>query len=135
MGDQQVLVNVSKTIGSGASAVEFVFECDGLPCTSRTITVSHLTFANTMMFTDVTTVAYEGTVSIGGTGSSNSANNPCPISGAKVCVLNHYGVNEKVVCRETDSNGQFLTTPVRFLLPRLSSLVFQASISSQFRVD
>ncbi len=108
MGDQQVLVSVAKTIGSGASAVEFVFECNGLPCTSRNITVSHLSFDNTMEFTDMTTVAYQGTVSIAGTNSSNLPSlNPCPISGVTVCVLNHYGVNEQIVCRETDSNGLF----------------------------
>jgi hypothetical protein len=109
VGNQQVLVNVTKTMGSGASAVQFVFECDGLPCTSRTITVSHLTFANTMIFTDMTTVAYQGTVSIAGTGSSNLPSlNPCPISGATVCVLNHYGTNEPIVCRETDSKGSLI---------------------------
>jgi hypothetical protein len=107
VGEQRVLVSVAKTTGSGADAVTFVFECDGLPCTSRNITVSHLTFANTMIFTDMTTVAYQGTVSIAGTGSSNSGNNPCPLSGAKVCVLNHYGANEQIVCRETHSNGSF----------------------------
>jgi hypothetical protein len=108
VGDQQVRVSVAKTIGSGASAVEFVFECDGLPCTSRNITVSHLSFANTMIFTDMTTVAYQGTVSIADTKSSNlPRQNPCPISGATVCVLNHYGTNEQVACNQTDSNGSF----------------------------
>ena len=135
VGDQQVLVSVAKTTGSGADAVTFVFECDGLPCTSRTITVSHLTFANNMIFTDMTTVAYQGTVSIAGTGSSNSGNNPCPLSGATVCVLNHYGANENVVCRETDSNGSFELTQPNIKLSHFSSLVLQASTSSQFLVD
>jgi hypothetical protein len=74
------------------------------PCTSRTITVSHLTFDNAVTFTDMTTVAYQGIVSIAGTSTFNDAN-ACPISGATVCANNHYGANEQIVCRETDSNG------------------------------
>jgi hypothetical protein len=96
-------MHISKSIGP----LDFVFECDGRPCTSRTLTVSHLTFDNSVAFTDMTTVAYGGIVSIADTGSFNlPSTNPCPIAGATVCVNDHFGVNAQIVCRDTDANGR-----------------------------
>jgi hypothetical protein len=104
-GDQPITINIAKSIGSGNETVTYYFECDGLPCTSRTILLSHLSFDNVADFTDVSTVAYSGTVSIASTSEFNKPTlNPCPIEGAQVCALNHYGGNERV-CRETDLNG------------------------------
>jgi hypothetical protein len=100
-----VNISVAKSTPNGNSTIEFDFECDGIPCTSRTATISHLTFDNVVDFTDVTTVAIQGTISIADTKPFNTAGNPCPIEGARVCAVNHYGSNEKFVCRDTDLNG------------------------------
>jgi hypothetical protein len=100
---------VSKSVGSGNQTVSYNFECDRNPCTNRTIVLSHLTFDNTADFTDVSTVAFQGTVSIAGTGPFNLPSLfPCPIEAAQVCAINHYGANEPLVCRETDLNGMGL---------------------------
>ena len=105
MGTQTVNISVSKTTGAGSDVIIYQFECDGTPCTSRTISATHLSFDNTADFTDVTSVALQGTISIADTKRFNTAGNPCPIEGAKVCAVNHYGTNEQFVCRETDLNG------------------------------
>jgi hypothetical protein len=101
-----VTVSVRKTIQSGSNNVVFTFACDGNPCTNRTVALSHLSFDKTADFTDITTVAVQGTISIAGTKEFNTAGNPCPIELAKVCAINHYGANEQLVCRETDINGE-----------------------------
>jgi hypothetical protein len=103
-----VLLSVSKTMGDGLDAIFFEFECDGVPCVSRQITLTHLNFDTSVMFTDMTTVTYQGTVSIAGTRQFNPAGNPCPIADAKVCAFNHFGTNELIVCRTTDTNGMWL---------------------------
>jgi hypothetical protein len=104
-GTQLVTINVRKVIQSSAGDVVFSFACDGNPCTNRTVALSHLSFDKTVGFTDMTTVAVQGTISIAGTKEFNSAGNACPIEKANVCARNHYGTNEQLVCRETDING------------------------------
>ncbi len=100
-----VTMTVQKTIQSGSDNVVFTFECDGNPCTNRTVALSHLSFDKTVDFTDTTSVAVQGTISIAGTKEFNTAGNACPIEFATVCAINHFGVNEQLVCRDTDING------------------------------
>jgi hypothetical protein len=100
-----VTMTVQKTIQSGSDNVVFTFECDGNPCTNRTVALSHLSFDKTVDFTDTTSVAVQGTISIAGTKDFNTAGNACPIELATVCAVNHFGVNEQLVCRDTDING------------------------------
>ncbi len=95
---------MSKSQGSGSDTVTYEFECDGTPCTSRTIEIAHLSFEKVADFTDVTSVAFQGIVSIGGT--KDEAGDSCPLEGVKVCAINHYGTNEQLVCRETNFNGE-----------------------------
>ncbi len=116
-----VTVSVRKTIQVGSSNVAFTFACDGYPCTNRTVALSHLAFDKTADFTDTTTVAVQGTISIAGTKEFNSAGNPCPIELAKVCAINHYGANEQLVCRETDINGKSIDRCL-FIIFRFISL-------------
>ena len=99
------MVSVSKTIGTGSDAVAFEFTCDGLPCTNQTRSLTHLTFDNVVDFTDITNVAVQGIISIATTKQFNTAGNPCPIEGATVCAVNHYGGNEKYACDDTDLAG------------------------------
>ena len=105
-GTIEVTVSVRKTIQSGSNDVVFIFACDGNPCTNRTVALSHLSFDKTADFTDTTTVPVQGTVTIAGTKEFNTAGNACPIELAKVCAVNHYGANERLVCRDTDINGE-----------------------------
>ena len=106
-GTQLVTVNVRKTIQSSAGDVVFTFACDGNPCNNRTVVLSHLSFDKTADFTDTTTVAVQGTITIADTKDFNTAGNACPIEKAKVCARNHYGLNEQIVCRDSDVNGEF----------------------------
>ncbi len=102
-GEKTILVAVSKTVDD----VTYQFECDGTPCTNRTIIVSHLTFDAHIEFTDATVVAYSGTVSIAGTSESNGQSKvPCPVADASVCAINHFGSNEQLACRLTNSQGK-----------------------------
>jgi hypothetical protein len=105
VGSQTVNITVSKTVGSGNMTVNYIFDCEGVPCSSRTITANHLSFDNEVDFSDVTTVAFQGTISIAGTKQFNTAGNPCPIEGATVCARNHFGIGEQLVCQETNLNG------------------------------
>ncbi len=94
---------MSKTSGSGTDAFSYAFECDGIPCTKRTIEAEHLSFGNMVDFTDVTSVAFQGMVGIGGV--KDNAGNLCPLESVKVCAINHYGRNEQLACSETDTFG------------------------------
>ena len=127
-----VTVSVRKTIQSGSDDVVFTFECDGNPCTNRTVALSHLSFDKTADFTDTTTVPVQGTISIAGTKEFNTAGNPCPIELAKVCTVNHYGANERLVCRDTDINGKPFCALVFKQLTRSFAVLVQASTHSQF---
>ncbi len=97
-------MSVSKTTGSGNQTVFHEFECDGIPCTSRNITLEHLSFDSVLAFTDVSTVALSGTVSIAGTKDNNNGF-PCGIDGVTACAIFHYGRNEDLICRTADVNG------------------------------
>ena len=57
-----------------------------------------------MTFVDITTVTLIGMVSVANTAQYNGGQ-PCPVVGAEVCILNHFGVHEKLVCTTTDSFG------------------------------
>jgi hypothetical protein len=105
-GTQLVTVNVRKTIQSSAGDVVFTFACDGNPCSNRTVALSHLSFDKTADFTDTTTVAVQGVITIAGTKEFNGSGSACPIEKANVCARNHYGANEQIVCRESDINGR-----------------------------
>ena len=105
-GTQLVTVNVRKTIQSSAGDFVLTFACDGNPCNNRTVELSHLSFDKTADFTDTTTVAVQGVITIAGTKEFNSAGSACPIEKANVCARNHYGANEQIVCRESDINGR-----------------------------
>jgi hypothetical protein len=104
-GTQLVTVNVRKTIQASSGDIVFTFACDGNPCNNRTVALSHLSFDKTVDFTDTTSVAIQGVITIAGTKNFNSAGNACPIEKAKVCARNHYGANEQIVCRDSDVNG------------------------------
>ncbi len=99
-----MVVSVSKATGSGNQTVFHEFQCDGIPCTSRNITLEHLSFDSVLAFTDVTTVALSGTVSIAGTRNFNNLI-PCGIDGVTACAVFHYGHNEDLICRTADVNG------------------------------
>jgi hypothetical protein len=104
-GTQLVTITVQKKIQSSLGDVIYSFACDGTPCNSRMVSLSHLSFDKTADFTDTTTVALQGTITIAGSKEFNTAGNACPIEKANVCARNHFGSNEQIVCRESDVNG------------------------------
>jgi hypothetical protein len=130
-----VTVSVRKTIQSGSNDVVFTFECDGNPCTNRTVALSHLSFDKTADFSDTTTVPVQGTISIAGTKEFNTAGNACPIELAKVCAINHYGANEQLVCSDTDINGKSLCAYIQQQLTRSFAVLVQASTHYLFLED
>ena len=59
-------------------------------------------------FVDITTVVLTGAVSIANTAAYNGGSNiACPLIGVDVCVLNHFGAHEKLVCTTTNALGMW----------------------------
>ncbi len=60
-------------------------------------------------FVDISTVVVSGTISIADTAQYNGdLKLPCPIIGARVCVVNHFGVKEDLACTTTGASGLLL---------------------------
>ena len=71
-----------------------------------------------LTFYDVSTVTLSGTVSVANTAQYNKGT-PCPVVGAQVCAVNHYGIHEKIVCTTTDAHGTF-----QFLAMKWHGVIF-----------
>ncbi|EDQ87631.1 uncharacterized protein MONBRDRAFT_33191 [Monosiga brevicollis MX1] len=99
---EQMNISVSKQ----SEAVNHTYECDGLPCTSRTFLVEWLTFNTEADFTDVSAVPVYGYVYINGT-ESDSNPDGCGMNNAHVCFNSHYS-HSAIVCAYTDATGYYV---------------------------
>jgi hypothetical protein len=89
------------------------YECNEIPCQSRTVELHPLTFDNTADFTDVSTVTVEGTVSIAGT-EHTAFETGCPIAQVQVCAVDHF--------RQTSVGCVYSNAVGRYFLPVANGL-------------
>jgi len=105
--EQDLTIQLSKTSGNGQRAVSHKFLCDNIiPCTEKSITLSHMTFNRVLDFIDDTTVPFTGSVHIANTEHAGLEKG-CPMYGIQVCLHDHHNPGLSLVCDETDGQGKY----------------------------
>ena len=93
------------TVSKQSAYINHQYECDGLPCTQRTVLLQALDFAHSIEFTDVSTIPFIGNVYVDGTQHAEMPSG-CPLPKAQVCLKDHVH-HASIGCGITDSVGYY----------------------------